>query len=394
MNSPCNVIRNPLLITIKLMQKSPQAKKAKKQVMKARRQLLRGAGRIPTVGGSIAGYQVPVTSVFRLSACAERYLDSLVDPFGASPDACVPMPPSFPTLKARVFARGPCVVGTAGVGWIIARPILSNSAPIATVTTAAFIGTAIDGAALGLTLALGNAPYLPVGGQGGVQWRCISCGVRVRYAGTELNRGGSILCLEEPDHLDFNAAGTTWSEPALRAYEKCHIFPVEGRDWTQVCWAPIQPSDLDFTTSPGIIGQGLAQAFCLAIFIRGVAGTSYDFEVFENCEIIGSAVRGKTSSHSDTTGYAAIQGGLRLTNDGQIDKAVVTHSIVDHSKDIAKILQKVGDYAAMNQSGFGHAQADNLAKKNGKSAGSKVWGVIGGLAKAAGVAIPIAAALL
>lgn len=223
--------------------------------------------------------------------CARDYAASLIDPFN-TPPCCVPTWPSFDTRKTKVYVRATSVIGTAGVGFIYAGFTPASDVATCWFTTAAFTGSALVKTGTGVSLGNNNSDYVAAdftGTAAGPSFRLVSMGIRVRYIGTELNMSGIVVALEQPDHADLTGAtiGT------LQGYIQGSAQPADRR-WHQVCIVPRNPSELDFNVSSVVTPASLA------IMFTGVAGQSFEFELFQNMELVGAIVRGKTPSYVNT----------------------------------------------------------------------------------------------
>jgi hypothetical protein len=62
-----------------------------------------------------------------LSKCAQDYLCALEDPFNCIEDCCVPLLPSTPSRKIKVFSKGTLTVGVNGFGFIYYVPCADNT---------------------------------------------------------------------------------------------------------------------------------------------------------------------------------------------------------------------------------------------------------------------------
>lgn len=298
---------------------------------------------VPARGGA-----PPATmeSVFRLSPCARKYIDSLIDPFEGPGDACVPMFPSFPSLKLRVFSRGTVTVGTSGVGFVLAQHTPANDVDNVFITGGGYAGVTITSAAAGVTAARNNSPYLATdfgASQGKAQNRVVSWGIRVRYTGTRLNMGGTIIALHEPDHQSLN----NFTEANLLAFERAHRFAVTDTAWTQVCYQPIATDEFNY------LGTGAAGNPYLGLFIKSTSQNTFEYECYLNYEVIGSNVRGKTPNDVDPQGTLVVTGALTQVNDGQIDRRLVNMSSGKASSHmIPALVGAIGKYASKVVSGF------------------------------------------
>ena len=200
-----------------------------------------------------------VENHFRLGNCAGKYAESLANPFTGPADACFPVTPACMSRKCRTFICSQIGIGTGGAGFACMQPLAGNNGA----TTAGNIGTAaayissttyagttatgipgLDPATAGV-LALNHNGDYQIGqfGAQAIQARLVSMGMRIRYASTELNRGGRILLLEDPEHADYSPGV---SQSQFLSNEKAKEHKV-GSDWITLCQTgPVQPNEYDY----------------------------------------------------------------------------------------------------------------------------------------------------
>lgn len=290
---------------------------------------------------------------FKLGNCTHKYGLSLVDPFDGPAGACLPVSPSLLTRKVRSFSRFTLAVGTLGVGFVLANAQgMAGDILNAYTTTAAFAGTATSFvASAGVVGQSTNADtsLSSFSNAALMQLRVVSWGIRIRYRGTELNRGGRLLTLEEPDHQTMSG----FTSNAFLAYEKCNEHAVTEK-WTRVCMSgPVAPADYDFT---GINLVHTSTPY-MGVFVESTAGNLFDVEIFYNYELVGSVPRGKTASEADDMGVGAVVGTIREHNDSALDSK---HPMVtaagptgQNYTNVSKVLQQtVNAYASQNTSGW------------------------------------------
>jgi hypothetical protein len=237
-----------------------------------------------------------VPPTIKLGECEMNYLLALTAPFD-SPPACIPTFPSLPSQKVVSRVRGVLALGTAGVGFIMVRPTTVNNIQHLVYTDATFTGSNSETSVLTTGVLGANAVNIPYssGDLGehnvNVQARLVGCGARIRYVDTELNRGGTITSMEHPNHHDLDA----FSLPNLQDYDKGTTQQVD-RKWHSVTWQPISSTELQYTitTHPIRTGSGGNDAYNLIIFVTGVPGVKYEFEVVQHLEYTGPPARGKT----------------------------------------------------------------------------------------------------
>lgn len=136
---------------------------------------------------------------------------------------------------------------------------------------------------------------------GQIQARTVAYGIRVRYVGTELQRGGTITTLEHPNH--GSTFGLSLSD--LQLFDNAETQQVD-REWHSVTWQPISATELQYTITSQPIRSGSSNngAHVIAILLTGVPGVIYEWEVAQHIEYTGTAARGKqpsaTSAYFDT----------------------------------------------------------------------------------------------
>ena len=303
-----------------------------------------------------------VENTFRVGKCASDYAASLADPFSGPTEACLPVTPSISSRKIRTFVRSTLNVGTQGLGFLTAQPLACNdgstvggSVGTAAVycSSAAFAGNTgipvLNTTTTGVVALNHNGDYSSIQFSAqSAQVRLVSMGFRVRWAGTELNRGGRVLLYEDPEHADWSTTGLSISQ--FLANEKSREFKM-SEDWLTLCQSgPVMPQEYDFATTPfGPYGSSASPAHYMLCLIQCAAGSLIDFEVYWNYEVSGRNVRGKSRSEADDLGFTTVSSAIRNVKDGQLDSS---HPLVT-SKDRANVLAKiVNQYAAKNSSGW------------------------------------------
>lgn len=315
---------------------------------------------------------------------------SLSDPFSGPPDACMPVTPACLSRKVRTFIRTQLTTSsTSGDGFATMQPFAANDGA----TTAGNIGTAaaytssstyVGGGGAGIP-ALNPATAGVVGNNhngdyasaaftsGTLQARLVSMGLRVRYAGTELNRGGRVVLLEDPEH------GTTsaYSLGTLLSYEKAKEHKV-GSDWITLCDSgPVMPEEYDYKGTSTVPLGTSAPLHYLAAYIHSAAvNTPFDVEFYWNWEYIGTAARGKSMSEADDAGVGVVLGAIKSVNDNQLDSK---HPLVQVSSSrngapnaaasaaaLGGIVQR---YAAKNTSGWFSKAVHGVANFSKKAEG-------------------------
>lgn len=226
-----------------------------------------------------------------------NYASALVNPHDVA-EACVPSMPAIPSYKAKVFRKGTFLVNSSGAGYVACQPgtVIGNAGDYdkyVVWTEGTQIGTTIttDPTITGISSANSNSPFNAGDmGNDGVNARLVACGIRVRYIGTELNRAGRMIVLEQPNHHSLDGLPIS----SLLAYDRSRTQPV-SREWTYVSFQPVSQAELNYQSDG--ISLGGKTVHCLAICVLGaVDGSAFEFEATSHIEFTGTAARGKTAT--------------------------------------------------------------------------------------------------
>jgi hypothetical protein len=242
----------------------------------------------------------------RLSACAAKYASALLDPQHTPTGACVPFGFPQPSQKAKGYCSTRMVCGTQGVGFVLCRGPTSSDTIALTCTSAAstgglgslmnLFGGLIDSSA-------SNLPYTnaSLGANPGVSGRLISQIVKVRFAGKEVDRNGTVYCYEQPEHMALAA----WTpNQVMAAPQRTSERPRMDGGWHTLLYSgPIQPSEVDYgVNSPNFFGSTNQP---LVVVVNGLPGDIYDVELYNQVEYIGS-VSQTGPAESDVVGYSDV----------------------------------------------------------------------------------------
>lgn len=315
-----------------------------------------------------------------LSPCARDYVRALANPF-QGPLACVPSQTPNKTLKVRVFTRGSFFTGTSGIGFIAVDPTNScfNDVPCVLKTNATFAGNTFnlnDTVSGAIDQAFSNSNYVSTDvalGGDGIAFRIVSSGVRIRYAGTELNRGGFATCLHDPTHtvLTGRDQSSIDGEPMSR---RIHI----KEDWINILYAPVFGQDYDLRTAfanadPPTIGA--LPRWYMGALITAPTNTPapFEYEFFSIIEYQGRNVRGLSMSHADPTALSAgasvaiantpsRRPSVEIENDFLHKAYDYVRYGISHVENVVKTGAKVyNTYNALRQSSMGIPTMEDLA---------------------------------
>lgn len=247
-----------------------------------------------------------------VSKCSRDYMSCLTNPYRSiSPLPCIPDIISLPSNKFRSRSIGTFVTNASGQGGIGVNPFrtLSNSSAAyyaSTSTWAPPVGDDFTFAAGTNTAAgfMSTSYNLVQLQQDFIQLRLVGCGVKVRYAGTELNRAGRITSYRSPSNTSI-VSGTINQLLSIPSTRK---FPML-RVWRSVTYVPDDPDFLGYQTVAELFAkQNFNQGTLLHIIDGAPPNTSFDYEISAYWEMIGAinfSNTNFTSSHSDPVGLGA-----------------------------------------------------------------------------------------
>lgn len=144
-----------------------------------------------------------------------------------------------------------------------------------------------------------NGPYsFPQFGDGvgKVQFRTVSAELRIKYTGTEEDRGGLVTILEHPEHQSI--VGYTLAQ--MQAYDVCRTEAVKANSWHSCLYSgPINDTETEFSSVP------LVTPF-MGIVVSGGTNLSFQVEGWANYEFTGDLVRNKIDVCADEQGGVAV----------------------------------------------------------------------------------------
>lgn len=284
-----------------------------------------------------------------LSHCAADYAAALANPF-TGPLACIPDYPVLMTRKVRSFAKGVVSTGTAGFGFVAITPQngVANDLRFCGFTDAAFTGTAptmTTGNVTGINYSSSNAEYVAATfGSGLNQYRVVSCGLRIRYVGTELDRGGQLVGYHDPQHFSIMASpGVGRTVSSLDGEVESRRFPVD-RSWKTVLYRPVD--DVDNQLDPGtrfmgpvldVDADGVWYMTFYILAASAATSLTYEWEAYATYEISGRNVRGKTVSHFDPPGFASVHA-------ASVQTQLLLPSQLNDGERVTSFLREAGSY--------------------------------------------------
>lgn len=313
------------------------------------------------------------TTAVSFSMCTMDYARCLADPFGG-PLGCIPNYPALFTRKTRVFSKGTFStsqnVGAAGFGFIVMDPLhgIANDAAWVNASTNTYNFPVIDTVPVaGVTGFFSNSDYTAA--QFGTiadlaEVRLVSAGLRYRYIGTELNRGGISVSLMEPNHQ--NLQGNNFGD--IDGYLESVRLPID-RTWTTILYRPVDNSDLNFTGNPAPAVFTADNNYIAAVFADPGIAMPMEFEAYAVYEVTGRNVRAKTPSHVDGVGFDAVHAAT------QISSAILAPTKRPTSDTVAQFVNSALSYAGSAMSIVQkHPATPELAGQSANAHGSFLSG--------------------
>lgn len=282
----------------------------------------------------------------RLGGCALNYIESQYNPFKTfSGDVCVPDFISMPSYKTSFKSRGTFYSngGAGGCAYILLNPYLPTNGPdtsggpitnpgycapiwfsnantyvapgvipgpllVSPSSVAATIATTATAAYWDSEITAQSAKDSLIG-DGKYDWRIVSVGIKIKYAGNVMNRKGQIILWADPQNSNYMSLHNM-DENTLLKYKEAS-FEALGDGEYCVTYHPRNISDLAYSSEFGHDLNGLAGYPTLLIAIYGgtqAAGDSYTFEAVSHWELTGSSVPARSKSTADPSGFACAQG--------------------------------------------------------------------------------------
>lgn len=310
-----------------------------------------------------------------LSDCSKKYAVAVSNPFGMldatslqansalykgkkvedGGDACIP---SFPPIKSRrvklfmsgVFGTSSATTGYGNIAFAPRRlannyPVNATSPPLIFSSIGAVVGASfetmddnVSAIPAGYGVNQWNSDYSmaqllnSTAGQG-IQQRVVAAGLRIRYTGTELARGGIIHAIEEPTHTSLSSLPIT----NVSAYES-HFRCAVTREWCTLTYTPVSTEELnyanDYYSNPGAVPFPPYLGHFIGFLIEGAVSAPFEYEAILLMEVQGSQVRDLKPATADITGMQAVINTItpsnqKLLNDdgpstilGDIEKSV------------------------------------------------------------------------
>lgn len=277
-----------------------QPKQQQRKVRSKRRNIRRRRNS----GGNTQQRQAQV----QLSQCARTYAVAQLDPFQANLSGmqpCIPDLGATPSMKFSTLNRGTFQIGQNAVGFVLVAPnTAANDVPVVAVTNPGYTsdfndditgpGTpGVDGV---------NDNRYPWDSADNTYARLVGCGLRIRYVGTELNRGGTII---SRSLVDDNLASLIGRNPQdIMSDPSSNTHPVT-RGWTTIAYRPTTIPTFSRHIDPISITNAK-----MGFIVTGEANNTYQWEVVRYFEAVSRdnhVIQNVTKSDSDVLGMSYVR---------------------------------------------------------------------------------------
>lgn len=279
------------------------------------------------------------------------------DPFSTR-GARLPILPIYSTKLLRTRSTGTGILNTNGFGWVSCVPYAAAGSDLISVyySNAAGSPPQIEGSGT-IGTASSNSSYTSSSYSGptnenGLGVRCVAFGVRVRFTGTDLNASGVGSCAQLNPRQSMNGYGQTdiskqqgykeWSFASRRWFSCCRqITNAIDNSYYYYGSGGWEPLDFGVTSSD-------ENSNYMSIFLTGVGGQSFEWEVVGHYEVIGPNLDTQDVTELDSSGseavithFAQLRHKDNTTQDHMVPSMGGSSSPMSWSKTIGSIANKV-----------------------------------------------------
>jgi hypothetical protein len=260
----------------------------------------------------------------RISPCAINYAKVLANPwdsYGHVQNVCIPDDNDIPSFKFQVRLRGSMVPGSQ-LGYVISNPIAfaSRGIPSVMLSNSTLTSPNVPNSGTSSGNLYANSPSIFDGGSAGTMplIRCVAFGLRIRYSGTELNRGGSIIPFRARKLRDDSGTETLTANSftSVAARGQSTVKPVE-RKWVGTVYTPNSNADREYlkVTETDFGVEFNSNSRKVGVLVTPAAASTFDYDVVGYYEAIEQSYNNgvvystppPSASDSDVDGYSFIK---------------------------------------------------------------------------------------
>jgi hypothetical protein len=249
----------------------------------------------------------PATCLSQLTC---DYARSLADP--CSGPARMPAPPTLKTALRSAWSKGTFKTGTAGWGWVACSPEAAVFGDITSLfhSSLSSTGNQFEFASPNVSVTT-NSPYTLAQAGPGIQqfqYRIVSSCLRIKWAGTVFDKGGSLVGLQTPNHSSL----VTRNANDMLAIAGSREMPISS-NWTEIRYTPNEQDDFDFQ---GSYVRTDANYYYMGFMVQAAAGAAqpFSYEFYVNYETTGYLMSDAKPSFADTTGMSSVLSAVQQTN--------------------------------------------------------------------------------
>lgn len=308
------------------------------------------------------------------------------DPETADPTGLTDFPANS-SRKLRSFAKGSITLPASGFQFVVADPHYGCfGGPAVAVFTghAAFTLATISLTSTGTPITgLGNSTNsdYPVGavgpGPGLAEFRPVVAKLKLRYSGTNLNRGGTVVGFQDPRHQSLEGRTFSSIESELLAER---FTEREMGKWMKITWRQLDITDTQFQEVLPVYTPAAGDpTFYMGFVIQGPANTpmTFDWEFWVHPEFQGQNIRGQTKTIYDPVGWGAYHS-VAMTDHrllkahqmtGQEEKEMMMTAVAKH-------MAHDSSHVSRASQSPGHAVQDVA---NVAATGANLWTIVSGI---------------
>lgn len=249
------------------------------------------------------------------------YAHNIFNPFIRT-GARIPHSPIVSSQMVTTFAKGVFNTNAAGLGFIQVAPMrgIASDGNLGNVTSNLYAGTTFPAFGTAFTALLNtNSPYtladFDVADDTCLSARVVSAGIRIRFVGTELNKGGRVYGLDSEGHFSLIGRDLT----SVAEDQVSHEDPL-NTNWAAIRRHTMYPSDFDYQKwDTGALQWRLPSSaisidnqLCMGFAIQSAVATQpIEYEFYGHYEVFGYFIRDREAvKSSDHEGVSLVQSAM------------------------------------------------------------------------------------